>query len=52
MDRPEIAQMIKTDLEDGTSFNVRQTPTFFINGAPLQKFGPDQLREAIAAELK
>lgn len=53
MERPEIAARLQQDTADIVALNVRQTPTFFINGKPLRNFGQDglsfQLREEIAA---
>ena len=52
MKNPEIEKRIEQDIQDGRKLGVRGTPTFYINGAPLQEFGPDKLREAIERELK
>jgi len=30
---------------------VRGTPTFFVNGKPLDPFGADELRALVAAEV-
>ena len=32
--------------------NLRGTPTFFVNGKPLPSFGPQQLYDLVAAEVK
>lgn len=40
------------DLKDGQSLGVRQTPTFFVNGRRLARFGESDLRALIDDELK
>ena len=52
MNDPEIAKLIKQDLADAKTLNVRKTPGFFVNGKPLQSFGYNQLQELIEAEIK
>jgi protein-disulfide isomerase len=32
--------------------NVRQTPTLFVNGKPLQEFSPDGLAKQVASEVR
>ena len=52
MKRPELAQAIQQDVQDGQTLNVRATPEFFVNGRPMPSFGYDQLsrlvKEAVA----
>ena len=48
----KILNMIEQEIEDGKTFGVRKTPSFFINGQPLKSFGPEQLEEAIKAALE
>jgi protein-disulfide isomerase len=48
---PEIAKMIEQDISDGQKLGVRQTPSFFVNGKPLQNFGYEQLRQLIQSEM-
>ena len=43
---------IQRDLKDGQSLGVRQTPTFFVNGRRLARFGEADLRALIDEELK
>ena len=54
MTAPAIARAIAQDLDDAKALNVRQTPTFFVNGQPLPRFGYEPLRalvgEALAAQ--
>jgi protein-disulfide isomerase len=52
MNDPFIQQLIMQDQKDAISLNVRQTPTFFVNGKPLYHFGPDHLKQLIEDELK
>lgn len=53
MHRPEVAQVIQQDIQDGQALNVRATPEFFVNGRPMSSFGYDQLsllvKDAVAA---
>lgn len=34
------------------AINLQGTPTFFVNGKPLTEFGPQQLYDLVAAEVK
>jgi protein-disulfide isomerase len=51
MNDPEIAKLIKQDLADAKTLNVRKTPGFFVNGKPLASFGYNQLQELVEAEI-
>jgi protein-disulfide isomerase len=51
-DRPEIAEVLRQDMADIRSLNVRQTPTFFVNGKPLQSFGQRQLVDLVRSEVE
>lgn len=51
MDDPRIAELLKQDAADIVSLNVRQTPTFFVNGQPLEKFGPEGLSAQVRREI-
>lgn len=44
---PEIKKIIDQDVADAVTLEVRQTPTFFINGKKLQNFGFQGLRDAV-----
>lgn len=48
----KLSKMIEQEIADGETLSVRATPTFFVNGKPLIKFGYQQLKDAIEAELK
>lgn len=45
-------EKLQHDLKDGQSLGVRQTPTFFVNGRKLARFGEADLRALIDEELK
>ena len=49
---PAIGALIRQDVADGATLNVRATPEFFVNGKPMPSFGYEQLlglvREALA----
>ena len=46
------AAKIEQDKKDGQGLGVRQTPTFFVNGRQLLRFGEGELRQLIDHELK
>lgn len=48
---PKIQKMIELDIKDGSGLRVRGTPTFFVNGQPLEKFGPEFLEQKIQQAL-
>lgn len=52
MDDPEIQKIIEQDTKDGQLLEVRGTPSFFVNGKPVEPFGPDHVRNAIDEALK
>ncbi len=43
---------LQRDLKDGQTLGVRQTPSFFVNGRKLARFGEADLRALIDDELK
>lgn len=45
-------EKLQRDLKDGQALGVRQTPTFFVNGRKLARFGEADLRALIDEELK
>jgi protein-disulfide isomerase len=47
-----FAAKIERDKKDGQSLGVRKTPTFFVNGRELVRFGETELRSLIEEELK
>lgn len=46
------AAKLERDRKDGQSLGVRRTPTFFVNGRELAKFGEEPLRSLIEEEMK
>jgi len=52
MEDPEIEKIIRQDLADAKTLNVRKTPGFFVNGKPLQQFGRKQLRSLVESEIE
>ncbi len=47
----QYSAKIDRDKRDGQSLGVRQTPTFFVNGRLLVRFGESELRALIAEEM-
>lgn len=52
MNNADIQNNIKQDIIDLKELNIRGTPTFFVNGKPLDGFGIQYLREKIQKELQ
>ncbi|MBT3980734.1 MAG: thioredoxin domain-containing protein [Bacteriovoracaceae bacterium] len=52
MNDPEIDKRILQEVSDLKQLNVRRTPTFFVNGKPLERFGIEYLKKAIQEEIK
>lgn len=51
MKSPDIVAIFNQDKADVETMGVRQTPTFYINGKPLDPFGMDELRQQVDAEV-
>lgn len=49
---PEVIAVINQDKADVETVGVQKTPTFFVNGKPLEQFGEAQLRALVAAEVR
>lgn len=47
-----VAAVIEQDKKDLRTLNIKQTPTFFVNGQPLPKFGYEQLKALVEQEVK
>ncbi|MDH3629139.1 MAG: thioredoxin domain-containing protein [Acidobacteriota bacterium] len=47
----DIAHILQQDMADATTLGVRKTPTFFVNGKPLTRFGVPQLQALVASEV-
>jgi len=52
MQSPTIAKRIQQDLADAQQLEVTKTPGFFVNGKPLIKFGYEQLKQLVDAEIR
>ena len=48
---PQTLAILKQDRADIVTMRVRQTPTFFVNGKPLDPFGAAELRALVSAEI-
>ncbi|MGH8436985.1 MAG: DsbA family protein [Pseudomonas sp.] len=48
---PEIDAVLNKDMADVKTVGVRGTPTFFVNGKPLAKFGAEPLQELVQSEI-
>ncbi|MBK8466095.1 MAG: thioredoxin domain-containing protein [Chloracidobacterium sp.] len=47
-----FAEKLERDRKDGQGLGVRRTPTFFVNGRELARFGEEPLRALIDEEMK
>ena len=52
MNDPAITELIRQDLADSRTLNVRKTPGFFVNGKPLETFGYQQFQQLVESEIK
>lgn len=52
MEDPAIQTMIEQEIRDGKALDVRATPSFFVNGRPLERFGYEGLKELIDSTVK
>lgn len=48
---PDVVAILNQDRADVETMGVRQTPTFYVNGKPLDPFGEAELRALVAAEV-
>lgn len=44
-------EIVKQDLDDVKKLNITKTPSFFVNGKPLQIFGLKNLEDLVESEL-
>ncbi len=51
MNDPAIAKIVEQDLADARQLGVSKTPSYFVNGKPLVRFGYEQLRALVASEV-
>lgn len=52
MEDPAIQTMIQQEMQDGQTLGVKATPTFFVNGRPLERFGYEGLKELVEATIR
>ena len=48
---PETQNVVMQDIEDMKKLGIRKTPSFYVNGKPLQQFGLQNLKDLIQSEL-
>lgn len=51
MQSAETVNILRQDLTDVKTVGVQKTPTFFVNGKPLERFGEAELRQLVASEV-
>jgi len=51
MKDPEMDKLVAQDLADAKVLGATKTPSYFVNGKPLQQFGYEQLKDLIYSEL-
>lgn len=51
MNDPKADEIIKQDLADAEKLGADKTPSYFVNGKPLEKFGWDTLVKLIESEM-
>ncbi len=51
LDSKEMNQLIEQENADLRAFKINQTPTFFVNGQPLEQHGPDHLYQLVIEQL-
>lgn len=52
MNSPDINNVLAQDAADIETINVRQTPTFFVDGLPLLEFGAEQLMKMVSNRVE
>jgi len=48
---PGIEALVQQDVADAKTLGVRKTPTFIVNGEPLQRFGMRELESLVRAKV-
>ena len=51
MKDPAMDKLVAQELADAKALGATKTPSYFVNGKPLQQFGYEQLKELIYSEL-
>ena len=49
---PEIEALLQQDMADAETLGVRKTPTFIVNGQPLQRFGMRELETLVRDKVE
>ena len=49
---PHIVSVLNQDAADIEAVGVRGTPTFFVNGKPLDALSPEKLRDLVRSEVE
>ena len=49
---PDVVAVLNQEAADIRAIGVSKTPTFFVNGKPLTKFGPQPLFDLVSSEMK
>ena len=52
MAAPDLARLIKQDMDDAISLKVTRTPEFFVNRRPLVELGYEELRALVEQEVR
>jgi protein-disulfide isomerase len=52
MQSQEVLENVRRDVEEARRIGVNKTPTFYVNGRPLQQFGYQQLRDLVETEIR
>lgn len=51
MKDPEVMNVVRQDIEDGKKLGATKTPSYYVNGKPLQEFGLQNLKDLIQSEM-
>lgn len=52
MASPDLARLLKQDMDDAKAVRVTGTPEFFVNGRKLVDLGHEELRAMVAQEVR
>jgi len=52
MESDEVLRRVGQDIADMKTLGITQTPSFFVNGRPLVKFGYEELVKLVDSEIK
>ena len=51
MNDPKIIEIVRQDMADAETLGVHKTPSFFVNGKALQRFGYAPLKALVEGEV-